>query len=114
MGKKMGWETTRFLDKDTIIDCLICKKCITQWLQGGQNSCPVDRERVTLAGLKTPNRITMQLLSNLIIRCKNYSERCTLMSKLENMPSLIEHENQGCKYTENNEANIARKEINAL
>ena len=130
----MGLETNRFLEKDTIIDCLICtictdviedpvetpcqhcfcKECITRWLQGGKTSCPIDREKLTLAALKSPHRSTIQLLNKLIIRCKNYAQGCPLMARLENMSKLIEHEVDGCRVVSSNLLIDAQTEIRTL
>ena len=130
----MGFEINRFLNKDSIIDCLICtictdviedpvetpcnhifcRQCITQWFQDGKNSCPVDRHLLTATGLKTPNRITIQLLNNLVIRCNNFSEGCSLMSKLENISNLVKHENAGCNFAPMNRLSDAQKEIKTL
>ena len=130
----MGFEINRFLNKDSIIDCLICtictdviedpvetpchhcfcRQCITRWFQDGQISCPVDRHPLTATELKTPNRISIQLLNNLVIRCNNFSEGCSLMSKLENVSNLLEHENEGCNFAPTNRLRDAQKEIKYL
>ena len=118
----MGWNITRFPDKDQIeregdLICSICtnvledpvqtpcshvfcKKCIQKWLDTGSNNCPVDRELLTLNLLKPESRITMRRLNRLCIRCKNYSTGCRLMSLLEDMPRLMEHEANDCNVAE--------------
>ena len=112
----MGWDINRFPDKHNIIDSLICsvctdvvedpvqtpcehcfcRACITQWLQEGHNSCPVDREGLTLNSLKPLNRMTRQVLNKLNVYCKNYTEGCVLMTLFENISKLVEHESKGC------------------
>ena len=112
----MGWDINRFPDRHNVIDSLICtvctdvvedpvqtpcehcfcRGCITQWLQQGNSSCPVDREGLTLNTLKPLNRMTMQVLNKLNVYCKNYGEGCVLMTSFENMPKLVEHELEGC------------------
>ena len=112
----MGWDVKRFLDTERIVDDLLCsictdviqdpvqtpcdhsfcKPCIETWLESGNKTCPVDRIKLRKSELRTPHRITRQLLNNLIIRCKNYDVGCCLMSKFEDILHLIEHENIYC------------------
>ena len=118
----MGWNITRFPDKDQIeregdLICSIstnvledpvqtpcshvfCKKCIQKWLDTGSNNCPIDRELLALDLLKPESRITVRRLNRLSIRCKNYSTGCRLMSLLEDMPRLMEHEANDCNVAE--------------
>ena len=119
----MGWEIDRFLVKESIEDYLICsictdvvkepiqtpqcdhifcRECIMQWLGGGNRTCPVDRQLVTSDSLKALNRMAKQSLNKLVIRCKNYGDGCRLMSKLEDMPQLNEHELNLCTVAQNN------------
>ena len=113
----MGWDVKRFVDTERIVDDLLCsictdviqdpvqtpcdhsfcKPCIETWLESGNKTCPVDRIKLRKSELRTPHRITRQLLNNLIIRCKNYDVGCCLMSKFEDILHLIEHENNYCK-----------------
>ena len=92
----MGWDLERFVNKDNILSGLICsictdvieepvqtpcehcfcKSCITQWLRGGQKSCPEDRTTLNLSLLKKPNRMTMQVLNDLEIRYKYFEKGC--------------------------------------
>ena len=112
----MGWDIDRFVDKDNIIedlvctictdvvddplqtpcDHLFCNECITQWLKGGQKTCPVDQEKLTLNALKQPSRMMRPLINKLTLKCKNYTQGCKLMSKYEDRKYLLEHENEGC------------------
>ena len=117
----MGWNIGRFIDIDRVLDdfiCVICtdvvenpvqtpcehifcRDCIMEWLISGKNSCPVDRKPLKLDNLNPVNRMTIQLLNKLIIRCKNYSEGCFLMATLENMSNLIRHEKDYCANVQN-------------
>ena len=117
----MGWNIELFLNKDTIDNELICaictdvlqdpvqtecehtfcKACIDTWLEGGRSTCPVDRKHLTSDALKVPSRLTKQLLSKLILRCKNYENGCRLMAKLEDIPKLKEHEAKECSFSPN-------------
>ena len=113
----MGWDIKRFTDPESIIDdliCSICKevleepvqapcehtfcnKCIKQWLDRGEKTCPVDRQKLTSVALSPPTRVTKELLDQLIIRCKNHVDSCHLMCKFEYMQELIQHEQMGCQ-----------------
>ena len=70
----MGWDKERFIDKDCILNDLICsictevildpvqtpcehcfcKECITTWLDEKQKFCPVDRKTLTADDLTRP------------------------------------------------------------
>ena len=130
----MGWDQERFVNKDTILTDLICticndvlkepvqtpcehcfcKTCITPWLQQGQNSCPVDRNPLTSYMLKTPNRMTMQLLNDLEIRCKNFTNECSFTTKLDNERNLTLHEIEHCIVTENEKLHIQNKKLRSM
>ena len=118
----MGFEIDRFVDKDNIVEeivctictevvkdpvqtpCehLFCKECITKWLTGEhEKNCPIDRQAVSLNDLKPPSRMTRKLFDKLIIKCKNFSEGCKLMAKYEDMPHLIKHETEECHVDQN-------------
>ena len=138
----MGWDIHRFMANENIENALICTlctevvktpvqtqcdhiycgECIRRWLEGGNGTCPVDMQIVTFNSLKPLNGIAKQLLNKLIIRCKNYGDGCRLMSKLEDMAQLNEHELSHCTFAEQNlvrdiqgkhqeEANNLRKKI---
>ena len=111
----MGLDKDRVVDKDTIIEELMCSictdivedpvqgqcqhsfcnECIRQWLNNGKSSCPVDRQSLTISELK-PTRILQQLLNKATIRCKNYQKGCRLLAKYEDMHYLIDHETNQC------------------
>ena len=117
----MGWSIDRFIDKEFIEDALICtictdvvkdpvqtqcdhtfcQDCIKRWLELGNGTCPIDRERLTSDALKPPSRLTKQLHSKLMIRCINYGDGCRLMSKLEDMTQMNEHELNLCTVAQN-------------
>ena len=120
----MGWDIDRFPDKDSIekediFKCSICedvlqdprqtpcehsfcKECIEHWLNLGNRNCPIDREPVNLNSLRAESRKTKQLLDRLIIRCKHYRDGCRMMSKLEDMPHLHQHEQNNCQASQQN------------
>ena len=130
----MGWDINRFLDKDSLVeeiictvctdvvkepvqtpcDHLFCKECITNWIEGGHKSCPIDRHQISLDMLKPPSRMIIQLINKLSIRCKHFSEGCKLMSKFEDISQLIDHETEGCKIVQNIRLGNIQKEIGAL
>ena len=126
----MGWDTKRFTSGDSIIEDLICsicmdvldeplqapcehafcKKCIQDWLDQGKISCPIDQQQLSADLLKTPTRITQQLLNNLTIRCQNHVDGCHLQCKLEYIQQLTQHEQQWCQAANNEK----KREINDL
>ena len=117
----MGWDINRFLEKDSIVEELICticidilkdpvqtncehtfcRECITTWLEGGHRTCPDDREQLSSNDLRPPSRLTKHMLNNLIVRCKNNTDGCRMMSKFEDMPRLLEHEAHQCQVSQN-------------
>ena len=125
----MGLDIDRVIEQDTVhshLKCSICldvlenplqapcqhtfcKQCISQWLNCGNNTCPEDRQRLSLSELKPP-RIIQDLLIKLTIRCKNHEAGCRLLAKYEDMKKLIDHETNHC--TVNNES--CRKKIEDL
>ena len=60
--------------------------------------------------MKTPTRITQQLLNNLTIRCQNHVDGCHLQCKLEYIQQLTQHEQQWCQAANNEK----KREINDL
>ena len=127
----MGLDLERFDDKENIIEdlkCMICfdvlenpiqsqcehsfcDACIKGWLDQGHKTCPTDRRQLTHETLKPPSRITRQLLDKLNIRCKYYAEGCRLMSKVEDMSYLIDHELNHCNVVKNEEIRKIEIEI---
>jgi len=117
----MGWNIDRFIAKESIVDeficaictdvvenpvqtpCqhLFCNECIRRWINEGHRTCPEDRQALTANVLKTPNRLTNQFLNKLIVRCKNFTDGCRLMSTYEDMPQLCEHERSQCQVVQN-------------
>ena len=130
----MGWERHRFIDQERIVHDIICficakvaeepiqapcehifcTKCINQWFEEGHVSCPVDDCLLTPRDLKLPHRLTMQLINNLIIRCKNFPKGCQLMSKLEDIAQLVKHEEKRCPFSQELDLDAVKNEINGL
>lgn len=126
----MGWEIKRFVEKESILEDLVCsicmevlenpvqtscghtfcEKCVHKWLDQGERTCPVDRHQLTIFALKPPTRMTRNLLDKLTIRCKNHNDGCYLMCKFEHTSQLIQHEQKGCEAV-NNET---KKEMDSL
>uniref|UniRef100_A0A1B0GNP9 E3 ubiquitin-protein ligase NRDP1 n=1 Tax=Phlebotomus papatasi TaxID=29031 RepID=A0A1B0GNP9_PHLPP len=61
-----------------------CRACITEWLSR-QPTCPVDRNAITTANLRSVPRILRNLLSRLCIACDNAMYGCTLVLKLDSL-----------------------------
>ena len=115
-SEDMGWSIERFINRNSVIDELICSictdvlenpvqtpcqhsfcnDCIKVWVEDGKSSCPVDRQTLDSKDLK-PARILQQLLNNLIIRCKHFHDGCSSMARFEDMPQLVEHEINQCR-----------------
>ena len=107
----MGWDIERFVNKAAVMEELMCSictdvlenpvqtpcqhnfcnDCIKTWLDDGKSTCPVDRKRLVFKDLK-PSRVLQQLLNSFVIRCRHFEDGCSLMSKFEDMPQLVEHE----------------------
>ena len=113
----MGWNIDRFLAKESIVkeficsictdvvECpvqtpcqhLFCNDCIRRWINEGNQTCPEDRQSLTVNALKPPSRLTHQFLNKLIIRCKNHNDGCRLMSTFEDVVQLEKHELNQCQ-----------------
>ena len=113
--RNMGLDVDRVIEQDAVhshLKCSICmdvlenplqapcqhtfcKQCISQWLNRGNNTCPEDRQKLSLSELKPP-RVIQDLLTKLTIRCKNHKEGCRLLSRYEDMKKLIDHETNDC------------------
>ena len=125
----MGLDKGRIVEKDDIIEELICPictdvvehpmqghcqhsfcdQCIRKWLSHGKISCPVDRQRLELKELK-PTRLLNQLLSKFTIRCKYYENGCKLLAKYDDMLELLNHESNQCE----NQTNSIHRENEKL
>lgn len=82
----MGYDVTRFIGKvddeflcqictlvfenpvETPCEHFFCDECIKDWISVDA-VCPVDRQPLTTAYLKTPNRLIRNLLGKLDIKC---------------------------------------------
>lgn len=65
------------------------RSCIQEWLSR-QPTCPVDRNPITTANLRTVPRILRNLLSRLNINCDNQLYGCTQVLKLDALNSHLE------------------------
>ena len=66
-----------------------CRGCITEWLSR-QPTCPVDRNPITTANLRSVPRILRNLLSRLNINCDNAAFGCTQVLKLDALTNHLE------------------------
>lgn len=97
----MGYDLQRFVgDVDEELICLICsgvledplqtsacehafcRSCITEWMSR-EPICPVDRQPLTTANLRSVPRIMRNLLSRLCLSCENTTHGCTTVVKLD-------------------------------
>ena len=112
----MGWNIERFIEKEKIkgiflcsictdvvqdarqTPCqhLYCEACIKQWLDGGQRTCPEDRQQLRQEDLKPMDRSLRQFIDDFIVKCKNHRDGCRLMARYEDMAKLMEHESNQC------------------
>ena len=117
----MGLDQERIVEKDSIIDDIICsicmdivesplqcqsqhsfcEECITKWIKDGNGSCPVDRTELKKDDLQPP-RILHQVLNKFTVRCENFEDGCRLMAKFEDMSQLVEHQQKSCLATHSN------------
>jgi E3 ubiquitin-protein ligase NRDP1 len=74
-----------------VISCehAFCTGCIQEWLSR-QPTCPVDRQPITTANLRSVPRILRNLLSRLSISCDNQLYGCTQVLKLDALQSHLE------------------------
>lgn len=74
-----------------VISCehAFCTGCIQEWLSR-QPTCPVDRQPITTANLRSVPRILRNLLSRLNISCDNQIYGCTQVLKLDALQSHLE------------------------
>ena len=117
----MGLDQERIVEKDSIIDDIICsicmdivesplqcqsqhsfcEECITKWIKDGNGSCPVDRTELNKDDLQPP-RILHQVLNKFTVRCENFEDGCRLMAKFEDISQLVEHKHKSCLVTHSN------------
>ena len=85
------------LEDPQMTECghVFCSKCITQWLCSKQ-TCPMDRNSVTIADLKPVEKNIKDKLSGLEIRCEN--DGCSVTLPLFN---ITKHAKEECEYKPN-------------
>ena len=74
-------------DEPVVTQCCrqsYCKVCINQWLEN-HNTCPNDRENLTVGQLLPASRMVINLLSKLKIKCENYGTDCQTVLTIEEM-----------------------------
>ena len=132
----MGVDIERIVEKDTVIDHLMCSicmdvlenpkqapcqhsfcnTCIREWLDNGNHTCPVDRQDLSIQDLNQP-RLLQEILNKLTIRCKNHQKGCSLMAKYADQPQLFKHETENCSVLNNsflNDIDKLKKNLKAL
>ena len=132
----MGVDIDRIVEKETVIDHMICSicmdvlenpkqapcqhsfcnKCIREWLDNGNHTCPVDRQDLSIQDLNQP-RLLQEILNKLTLRCKNHQKGCSLMAKYADQAQLIEHETENCSVLNNsfrNDIDKLKKNLKAL
>lgn len=74
-----------------VISCehAFCSACIQEWLSR-QPTCPVDRNPITTANLRSVPRILRNLLARLSISCDNQPYGCQQVLKLDALHSHLE------------------------
>lgn len=81
------------LKNPSVVPCCrqsYCRECIVQWLTT-QQSCPNDRQFLTISQLCDPQRLVTNLLAKLRIRCHFFGDGCRAVSPLG---SVSAHEDQ--------------------
>ena len=75
-----------------------CKSCINQWLSNN-NTCPNDRQNLTVNMLAQPPRLVLNILNKLQVKCENYGSVCDYILALEQMKEHTKTCNTcgGCK-----------------
>ena len=58
--------------------------------------------------------MTMQLLNDLEIRCKNFTNECSFTTKLDNERNLTLHEIEHCIVTKNEKLHIQNKNLRSM
>ncbi len=60
----------------TSCGCTFCNDCIRDWLTNGNNSCPLDRELLTVYDLRVAPRSLNNIINKLVMRCENEMLGC--------------------------------------
>ncbi|XP_065583305.1 E3 ubiquitin-protein ligase NRDP1-like isoform X2 [Artemia franciscana] len=71
-----------------ICEHAFCKICISQWLNTNQ-SCPLDRERLTISDLRPVSRILQHFLSKLTLTCNNQIHGCLAIVAQEELETHL-------------------------
>jgi hypothetical protein len=73
--------------KPMVVQCcrqMFCHECITEWLRN-KETCPHDRQKLTIDQITEPPRFVHNLISKLKIHCKFRNSGCNLIIKLEDL-----------------------------
>jgi hypothetical protein len=62
--------------KVTSCGCTFCNDCIRDWLTNGNNSCPLDREPLSVYDLRAAPRSLTNIINKLVMRCENETLGC--------------------------------------
>ncbi|XP_065564923.1 uncharacterized protein LOC136030147 isoform X3 [Artemia franciscana] len=71
-----------------ICEHAFCKICISQWLNTNQ-SCPLDREHLTMSDLRPVSRILQYFLSRLTLTCNNQIHGCPAIVAQEELETHL-------------------------
>ena len=66
-----------------------CQVCIMQWLDMGNNSCPLDRQELHAVDLLPPSRLLMNFLGKLEISCDFAGMGCQVFTKLDQLANHV-------------------------
>jgi len=61
---------------------LYCRKCLNEWMKK-REICPYDRKMLTTDDLRTPSRITMNLLNALKVKCEYHDRGCDFVGRCD-------------------------------
>ena len=87
-----------------------CTLCINQWLVN-HNTCPNDREHLTMEGLMPSARVVINILNKLSIKCENYLKGCEVVLTIEEMKEHIKTCHKNCDNCKKSKALLTQKTI---